>query len=198
MLIASPTDIKARRDKCRECSFATKNPARASRPTKGLVATSICQKGAKSPLAKAGETFLKIITADYQSECPIGLWSKSTPIEAPDPPTPEQAKKLATDAIESAKAEWGPPLWKSLHEWAKTADLTKVSEWLTAFALKIKTCGGCRSHWLRLVKANPPDTSSHDNLFAWTVARHNDVNRAKMPASPQMPLPDARHIYGLP
>jgi hypothetical protein len=36
---------------------------------------------------------------------------------------------------------------------------------------------GCVTHWQELTEENPPDFSSSEAFFAWTVDRHNDVSR---------------------
>jgi hypothetical protein len=76
-----------------------------------------------------------------------------------------------------------------LHRWALSADLSTAKEWLDRFAGKIP-CGDCRRHWLAETQSNPPPLNSPGDLFAWTVARHNAVNRRL--GKPEIALNDAR------
>ena len=70
----------------------------------------------------------------------------------------------------------GPQLWRELHRWALTTDRKEPMRWLDQFAKRIG-CGECKLHWLKLVRQQPPDASSNDALFAWSVRVHNTVNR---------------------
>lgn len=69
-------------------------------------------------------------------------------------------------------------LWAELHArpWLPGFDATREREWLAKFEKQIP-CGDCQKHWLELTAAHPPDLSSAAAYFAWTVGRHNDVNR---------------------
>jgi hypothetical protein len=75
-------------------------------------------------------------------------------------------------------AATGPELWAELHRWAMTANATDAAAataWLVAFAAKLP-CGTCRTHWLELVKATPPPTTTNEALFAWSYNLHDAVN----------------------
>src|SRR6202021_956028 len=77
------------------------------------------------------------------------------------------------------KMDWsvrGPALWRELHEWAARAELESAPEWLAKFSARIP-CGGGRQHWMQFLREEPPDYSSREALFAWTVSAHNAVNR---------------------
>lgn len=67
----------------------------------------------------------------------------------------------------------GPALWAELHGRALDRQGRDDTAWLREFALKLP-CGHCRVHWLAMVHQNPPVWESY---FAWTVDRHNEVNR---------------------
>jgi len=87
--------------------------------------------------------------------------------------------------------EWsrrGPELWAELHRWALAADPATARHWLDRLAARVP-CGDCRRHWLADVAASPPPTGNCDELFAWTVERHNQVNRRL--GKPEMPLTEA-------
>lgn len=81
-----------------------------------------------------------------------------------------------TPSISSDPKIFGPIFWKELHRWALDGNLKTTAAWLEAFAAAIP-CEDCRIHWAELMAANPPDLSSRETFFAWTVDRHNDVNR---------------------
>jgi hypothetical protein len=70
----------------------------------------------------------------------------------------------------------GPQLWAELHRWALTADLSAARRWLDHFGSRLP-CGDCRRKWLDGMNTFPPPLASHDQLFEWTVALHNRVNR---------------------
>lgn len=78
----------------------------------------------------------------------------------------------------SPMAESGPPLWRALHAFASTwrGGATEAMDYLAGFVEAIP-CGACRAHWQTLNAASPPELRTPEVFFAWTVARHNDVNR---------------------
>jgi hypothetical protein len=55
----------ARRDQCRDCEFATRNPKRVNRSTKGLTSLSRCTKC---------DCFIAAKTQVGSEACPIGRW----------------------------------------------------------------------------------------------------------------------------
>jgi hypothetical protein len=75
-------------------------------------------------------------------------------------------------------------LWGELHRWALTADPAAAAGWLDHFANRLP-CGQCRRQWRKdLADSPPPKPDSHHGvtvwrrgLFAWTVTRHNEINR---------------------
>lgn len=48
--------------------------------------------------------------------------------------------------------------------------------WLARFRLSLP-CGECRRHWDAILKSHPPDASTPESYFAWTVVVHNEVNQ---------------------
>lgn len=72
----------------------------------------------------------------------------------------------------------GPKMWAELHARARvfTGDVAAETKWLDTFARKIG-CGGCQRHWNKMIAEHPPTLTSADAYFAWTVDRHNAVNR---------------------
>lgn len=106
--------------------------------------------------------------------------------------------KVAPAQVERGKTQMeavGPLMWADLHRWALKVDFApprgtrRVREWIDDFN-RLIPCGDCSAHWTKMVTENPPDFSSNDALFAWSVARHNDVNRRI--GKPEMSVDDAR------
>jgi hypothetical protein len=127
-------------------------------------------------------------------DCPLSKFDGVTPESAlaknsigtgnPGP----YAKHHAEMAVKSFD---GSSLWRELH----THQLCPVNErlvsiggetvfdghhenwlWINRFTGRVP-CGDCRSSWRKWVEANPPDFSSQDAFFEWTVRAHNSVNR---------------------
>jgi hypothetical protein len=93
---------------------------------------------------------------------------------------------------ESGRAAWGPAKWEELHRWAMRVDLLGKPDppyTLEVFSHSLP-CGDCTRHWLKLLEEMPPDFSSNDALFDWTVRAHNAVNRRL--AKPEMSVDEAR------
>ena len=80
---------------------------------------------------------------------------------------------------------WGPPFWSTIHYVALAYPKTPSSlqqEQYRAFFLglgDVLPCYKCRQNFKRHVTEIPLDDAlgSNDELFAWTVALHNAVNR---------------------
>lgn len=81
---------------------------------------------------------------------------------------------------------WGSEMWERLHRWALTADLGDADDgnvyaqlgWLYRWSMELPMVGcTCLDHWVTLLGLDPPDFSSNEALFLWTVAVHNAVNR---------------------
>jgi hypothetical protein len=83
----------------------------------------------------------------------------------------------------------GPELWCELHCWALSTDRKNALRWLLRFETRIG-CGECRLHWQALMQQEPPDFSSNEALFAWSVRMHNAVNR--LLDKPEMAVDAAR------
>lgn len=97
-------------------------------------------------------------------------------IERP-PDAAEQRRLVARAVVSSPK--WlrglaGHLYWRALHRRAlKVRKGSDDTHWLAAFR-QMLPCGECRQHWDGMLAATPPDWAGY---FAWTVARHNEVNR---------------------
>lgn len=84
--------------------------------------------------------------------------------------------------------------WLALHRFPFTKGWTCRGEWFAIWQAEIPNIGcDCRKHWKELVAANPPDFSSRESFFAWSVDRHNDVN-AKL-GKPPVSLEEARKLH---
>lgn len=79
-----------------------------------------------------------------------------------------------------------PQQWAELHRRALLSNGEDDSEWLAHFR-KTLPCGECRKHWDEMMVRTEPDFAGY---FAWTVDRHNEVNRKL--GKPEMTLDEAR------
>lgn len=97
---------------------------------------------------------------------------------------PELLEKKQAAAPRDGKSRMqrdGPRLWAELHTMARTVCLDTPAHVKTAkqrFQIwsGLISCGECAADWEKLLKEHPPDFSSQEAYFAWTHARHNDVN----------------------
>lgn len=101
------------------------------------------------------------------------------------PPTPTSVAPPPFD---------GAPRWIALHRFARTwdGDRAAAEAHLADLAAVLPPC--CQPHWRALLAEHPPELTSADALFVWTVARHNDVNRRL--TKPELPLLEAAALYG--
>lgn len=77
-------------------------------------------------------------------------------------------------------------LWGELHRRALEVGAgTDDTAWLETFAGRLP-CGDCRTHWRAMLADHPPHWPTY---FAWTVARHNQVNRRL--GKPEIPVAEA-------
>lgn len=116
-------------------------------------------------------------------------WQRMTPKQK------AEAKQKAKFSSERWRREEGPKKWAELHQrsWTiKTIVPGKETEWLEKFERTIP-CGECKAHWHQVVVENPPDFSSHEAYFRWTVDCHNLVNRSL--GKPLMSYEDAETIW---
>lgn len=94
-------------------------------------------------------------------------------------PAPAQTAKKPVIAADSHSANRA--LWKELHLHAllMTAPPVPVVEgiWVGRWLAKLGGCSACLNDAAAWISANPPDVSSSEALFAWSVSLHNYVNR---------------------
>lgn len=88
----------------------------------------------------------------------------------------------------------GPPIWKSIHNYAKTWDgsIEAQDKFLKEVQARIP-CGECKNFWINENKENPAPTDNADVFFAWTVDVHNKVN-TKL-GKPVMTLEEVVNLY---
>lgn len=72
---------------------------------------------------------------------------------------------------------FGPGMWYSLHEMAYMADNGEISrdsflDYVKMLSIKFP-CKKCRTHFAKMLDSHP---IPGDDLFGWTVDRHNEVN----------------------
>lgn len=96
-----------------------------------------------------------------------------------EPLTRQQAVKAQADLFHS--------LWDALHGMEDP-----TPEKLAKFATRIP-CGSCQKHWRQVMTESPPDLSSAEAFFVWSVDAHNAVNRHL--GKPLFSLADARIKY---
>ena len=81
------------------------------------------------------------------------------------------------------KSEWGPKLWSFLHACSfafpeKPSDDQKKAFEDLLNALKILVpCPECREHYCEYITGSPAPLGCGDDLKAWLVEFHNNVNR---------------------
>jgi hypothetical protein len=97
----------------------------------------------------------------------------------PEKPVAKLIDKTPTVAIKLTPQQ----LWKQLHDYAfEVEEWTpqKAAHWYkNVWRRRVNEhhgCTGCGSHWSQITGKNPPDFSTREAFYKWTVDRHNDVN----------------------
>lgn len=88
--------------------------------------------------------------------------------------------------------------WEALHRFPFSDDwgCQTRCQWFAAWQASIPNINcNCRKHWNELVEAMPPDFSSREAFFAWTVEAHNAVNQRLGKAL--VTLEEARRLHQL-
>ena len=79
---------------------------------------------------------------------------------------------------------WGFHTWHAIHYIALGYPTSPSQEDVSAYSSfflglgHVLPCKFCTHHYIEHLKTLPPDLSSRDALFAWTVALHNVVNKS--------------------
>jgi hypothetical protein len=88
-------------------------------------------------------------------------------------PTEPRAAQPESDRIQRHRAHWAELHGYSPEVWDEAA----AREWFADWQRRIPNIAcDCRRHWRELVAEMPPDFSSREAFFAWTVEAHNAVN----------------------
>ena len=91
------------------------------------------------------------------------------------------------------KEVWGPIKWKELHvRGLAPFPMDDEDKWFAAF-LKGLPCPKCRAHFCSFLETTPPDYSSREAFFEWTVTAHNFVNAAN--GKPDVTVAEARALH---
>lgn len=140
--------------------------------------------------------------------CPRGQWRAwQEPAPAPRQPagvpsTISRSTTSASSTISRARLvritpspieQLGPKLWAELHRRPWACDLATEAAWIRdTFTPRLTACA-CRKDWLAALHTTPPDLASPAAYFAWSVARHNEVN-ARL-GKPRLTLAEAMAIW---
>lgn len=154
------------------------------------VRLNYCRKCA-SPCALNGDAGA---LARPEAVCPLKTW-QTLPVGIVGGNRVELRASVGTG---TKPEEWGPAKWAELHTWALGEDFGMASErraWLARFSASLPLCA-CRSHWASiLAELVPPFAGDSGELFAWSVAAHNAVNRLK--AKPEISVETALERWGV-
>ena len=89
-------------------------------------------------------------------------------------------KKKKKNFKEIPKKYCCPQLWEELHTRALLVGFLNPSDekkFIKEWAEKIPSFGcPCKAFWNQWIKINPPNLTSKDKYFEWTVRAHNGVN----------------------
>ena len=94
-------------------------------------------------------------------------------------------------------ANAGREHWRRLHAFPFSGDwdCSARCKWWADWQASIPNIGcSCRKHWSELIATCPPDFSSPEAFFLWSVGAHNIVNVRL--GKPIMPYAEAWQLYG--
>ncbi|ERF68017.1 hypothetical protein EPUS_06407 [Endocarpon pusillum Z07020] len=98
---------------------------------------------------------------------------------------------------ETLKAELGRAAWKLFHttmarfpDQPSEEESAALKSYIYLFA-RLYPCGECASHFQKILKKYPPQTSSRSAAAAWACHVHNEVNKSK-----GKPVLDCANIEG--
>jgi hypothetical protein len=91
------------------------------------------------------------------------------------------------------RSVWGPIKWKELHVRALSPfPMSEEAQWFDAFLAGLP-CPKCREHFKGFLEQTPPDFTSREAFFNWTVQAHNFVNEAT--GKPLLDVDEARSLH---
>ena len=146
----------------------------------------------------------QIDPANPAHACPRAHWSAYTPRPQPSPTpatvsaprlprqiTIRRARQVAPSNADMAIR--GPLLWAELHRrpWLPEFSATSEAKWLEEFTARL--CCQCRTNWQTIQTDLPPDLTTPERYFAWTVEAHNRVNAHI--GKPQVTLAAASELW---
>jgi hypothetical protein len=91
--------------------------------------------------------------------------SRGETITVPDPARGDAAGRKKWAEMHARAMAWNPAAGDAA---AEAAYLARAADGLAGCQ--------CSPHWRAYLKSHPPDLSSAESYFAWTVAAHNAVN----------------------
>jgi hypothetical protein len=102
--------------------------------------------------------------------------------------------RIAPEGLSEAMLQRLRALWASFHLHALMYRGNQAEEliWLRDFTASVP-CGGCRGHFIDVCNLDPPDLSSRESYFAWTVRVHNAINREL--GKPEVSLDEATSLW---
>ena len=89
---------------------------------------------------------------------------------------------------------WGWTTWKEIHTFAADPPPTRaaIDDFFWRRVPQRIVCGACRNKYLNMLRQTG-GVPKRDQLFAWTVRMHNDLNRQLH--KPIVSLEDAKTMY---
>jgi hypothetical protein len=96
-----------------------------------------------------------------------------------------------------------PSHWIPLHRYPvqhwHSWDAQAATSWFSSWRSRIPSYGcACQKNFSDYCQSNPPDFSSADSFFQWTVEAHNFVSLDHVqPPKPTMTLVEACQLYGI-
>lgn len=124
---------------------------------------------------------------------PVGTSVENVAIISPDVQTGDAIMgKLGNETL---KAELGRASWKLFHtimarfpDQPSDEERAALKSYIYLFA-RLYPCGECASHFQKILRKFPPQTSSRSTAAAWGCHVHNEVNKSK-----GKPMFDCAHI----
>jgi hypothetical protein len=152
----------------------------------------------KHTCEKCGRTIKAIVPGKVVCFCSgepkqIGISDKKASQKTLD----EKSRKARFSFLR--KNEYARAHWEKLHkypieykdDWAEE----KAKLWFTQWEINIPNIScSCRRHWFEHKKKKPPNFSSPEDFFKWSVTIHNMVNI--MLDKPIVSLEEAQEIHG--
>ncbi len=182
--------IERRRDICKACPESV---AREGGRWDGR--KFFCRRTWDGTQDRSQAAYLPTLTDHPDASC--DRWRDSEAWESVRAGETREASYVAVKAGQPIDVDRLRALWAELHNraLAYAGDEAAEREWLEDFRRRVP-CGVCRQHWQQITSDLPPDLSSADAYYAWTVSSHDAVNR--LLGKPEWSLEEADVIQGSP